>query len=91
MAQRPNVLQGADSSPIDLRTGAFRSVFYVFLKSLADAVNADITARQMVTASGAPAASDIPEGESRVWKDTGAGTVRLYVNDGGTLKSVLLT
>jgi hypothetical protein len=41
--------------------------------------------------SGAPTTSDIASGYCGVWKDTGAGTVYLYVNDGGTLKKVQLT
>jgi hypothetical protein len=65
--------------------------YYLFLSQLLKVI-ADLAARtEMVTSAGAPAATDIPAGQSRVWKNTGAGTVRLYVNDGGTLKSVLLS
>lgn len=41
-------------------------------------------------ASGAPTVNDIPASVSMVWKNTGDGTVKLYYNDGGTLKSVAL-
>jgi len=41
--------------------------------------------------SGAPTASDIPAGFSKLYEDTAAGTIRLWANHGGTLKSVLLT
>jgi hypothetical protein len=43
------------------------------------------------TGAGAPTAADIPNGSSKVWKNTGDGTVKLYYNDGGTLKSVTLS
>jgi hypothetical protein len=40
--------------------------------------------------SGLPTVLDIPAGVSKVWKDTAGGSVKLYYNDGGTLKSVTL-
>jgi len=65
--------------------------YYAFLKSLVPVV-AELKARgTMITSTTTPTASDIPDGEFRVWKNTGAGTVRLYVNDGGSLKSALLS
>jgi len=33
----------------------------------------------------------IPPGTSRVWKNTGDGTVKLYYNDAGTMKSTALS
>lgn len=43
------------------------------------------------TKSGIPTTTDIPAGQFQVWKDTGAGaTIKLYANDGGTIKSVAL-
>lgn len=41
--------------------------------------------------AGAPTTSDVLTGRVSVWKNTSDGTVRLYVNDAGTLKSVQLT
>jgi hypothetical protein len=38
-----------------------------------------------------PTQNDIPAGTSRVWKNTGDGTVKLYYNDGGTFKTVALS
>ncbi|MDO9364673.1 MAG: hypothetical protein Q7T60_17225 [Sphingopyxis sp.] len=65
--------------------------YYAFLKSIV-AVVADLTARtEMVTSTTTPTTADITAGQSRIWKNTGAGTVRLYVNDGGVLKSTLLS
>jgi hypothetical protein len=43
------------------------------------------------SAAGAPTVANIPAGVSEVWKNTGDGTVKLYYNDGGTLKSVTLS
>lgn len=45
---------------------------------------------QMNSKAGAPVAADIPASQWAIYKDTGAGTVKLWVNDGGTLKSVAL-
>lgn len=41
--------------------------------------------------AGTPTTSDIPDGCWMVWKDTTGGTIKLYANDGGTIKSVTLT
>jgi hypothetical protein len=38
-----------------------------------------------------PTTTDIPAGTWAVWKDTSGGTVKLYYNDGGSLKSVTLS
>lgn len=37
-----------------------------------------------------PTTSDIPAGRARLWKNSTTGTVKLSVNDGGTIKSVTL-
>lgn len=37
-----------------------------------------------------PATTDITSGAFGVWKNTGSGVVKLWVNDGGTMKSVTL-
>jgi len=42
------------------------------------------------TKSGLPTTSDIAAGKWAVYKDTSGGTVALYTNDGGTIKSVPL-
>lgn len=44
-----------------------------------------------VNKAGAPVAADIAAGTWAVYKNTSSGEVRLWANDGGTLKSVLLT
>jgi hypothetical protein len=44
-----------------------------------------------VTSSIAPTVSNIPAGSYTMWKNTGDGTVKLYFNDNGTLKSTTLS
>jgi hypothetical protein len=34
-----------------------------------------------------PTVTDLPSGYLVVWKNTGDGTIKTYVNDGGTIKS----
>lgn len=41
--------------------------------------------------AGDPVVADITAGTYAMYKNTSAGTVRLWVNDGGTLRSVALT
>jgi hypothetical protein len=41
--------------------------------------------------AGAPTATDIPAGTWAIYKDTTGGTLKIYANDGGTIKSVTLT
>lgn len=43
------------------------------------------------TKAGIPTAADIPPGGMAVYKDTSGGSLKLYANDGGTIKSVTLT
>jgi hypothetical protein len=43
------------------------------------------------TKAGTPTTSDIPDGYWMIYKDTSGGSIRLWVNDGGTMKSVTLT
>ena len=38
-----------------------------------------------------PTTSDIPNGKWAIYKNTSTNTVRLWANDGGTLKSITLT
>jgi hypothetical protein len=42
------------------------------------------------TKAGVPTAADIPPGGMAVYKDTTGGSLKLYANDGGTIKSVTL-
>jgi len=42
------------------------------------------------TSASDPTSSDITSGCFSVWKNSGSGTVKLWVNDGGTMKSVAL-
>jgi len=40
--------------------------------------------------AGDPTAAELAAGKVRVWKNTTSGAVKLWANDGGTLKSVTL-
>jgi hypothetical protein len=42
------------------------------------------------TKAGDPTTSDITAGNGRIYKNTSTGAVKLWVNDGGTMKSVAL-
>jgi hypothetical protein len=48
-------------------------------------------ATSVISKAGLPTTSDIAAGQWAVYKDTSGGTVRLWTNDGGTMKSVTLT
>lgn len=45
---------------------------------------------QAYTPAATPTTTDIPAGTWAVWKDTSGGTIKLYYNDAGSLKSVAL-
>ena len=45
----------------------------------------------VISKAGLPTTSDIAAGQWAVYKDTSGGTVRLWTNDAGTMKSVTLT
>lgn len=63
--------------------------FYNVILSAIMAIK-ELQARLSITSSAlAPTASDIQNGDARLWKTGGA--VKLYVNDGGVLKSITLT
>jgi hypothetical protein len=49
---------------------------------------ARITATYQVNSkAGAPTTSDITSGNWAIYKDTGVGTTKIYINDGGTIKA----
>lgn len=48
-------------------------------------------ATTMQTKAGDPNTSDIAASQWAIYKNTTSGNVRLWVNDGGTMKSVLLS
>lgn len=45
----------------------------------------------MTSQSADPSTSDITAGTAKLYKNTTSGTVKLWVNDGGTMKSVTLS
>ena len=48
-------------------------------------------ATSVISLPGNPTTSDIPAGTYAIYKNTATNTVRLWANDGGTLKGVTLT
>ncbi len=42
-------------------------------------------------AAANPTTTDIAPGDAHLWKNTTSGQLRLWANDGGTLKSVLFS
>lgn len=62
------------------------------LQSTQTAMQGQITSiTNLNSKAGLPTTSDVTAGRVAVWKNTTDSTVRLYVNDGGTLMSVQLT
>jgi len=52
---------------------------------------ARVTATYQVNSkAGVPTTTDIPASSWAIYKDTSGGTLKLYANDGGTIKSVAL-
>ena len=51
----------------------------------------NLTSKVYKTKAGIPTTTDIPAGQWAIYKDTSGGTLKLYANDGGTIKSVALT
>jgi len=47
-------------------------------------------ATTVISKAGVPTTLDIAAGQWAIYKDTSGGTVALYANDGGTIKSVAL-
>lgn len=47
-------------------------------------------ATTIISKAGLPTTADIAAGQWAIYKDTSGGTVRLWANDGGTMKSVTL-
>lgn len=56
-----------------------------------EAIRSGLTPMAAISKNTTPVAGvDILPGDYKVWKNTGDGSVKLYYNDGGTLKSVAL-
>ena len=51
---------------------------------------ANIVVQAFKTKAGIPTTTDITAGNWAIYKDTSGGTIKLYANDGGTIKSVAL-
>jgi hypothetical protein len=91
MAEAMVTMTGPTSGHLQIDGNTYKpapgGVFTIPLRLVAVALSMGLT----WTGSGAPTTTDIPNGSSKVWKNTSDGTVKLYYNDNGTLKSVALT
>lgn len=57
-----------------------------------DTISGNLSAVQNVRSkAGDPVSADLPSGQVGVWKNTSSGALKLWANDGGTLKSVTLS
>lgn len=74
----PPVPQGVDLSD---------DVFYQFLETLRKQVNQPAFFAQPTD----PGTAGVPSGTWGIWKNTSSGVVKLWVNDGGVMKSVTIT
>ncbi|WP_046865925.1 hypothetical protein [Microvirga massiliensis] len=84
-------LPNALSSIQNTAGGAVDRVWYAFLAGVRRALANHEARLAIMTSPVDPVASDIPPGEFRIWKNTTSGTLRLWANDGGALRSTLLT
>ena len=88
MADTLRPMPGVAAAAIEGDARPFSQTIYSWLLSLNNAVR---RTSRITYAAANPTTSDIADGEVRVWKNTTLGEVRLWANDGGTLRSVQLT
>lgn len=89
-----SLINKAGSSIADLQDHAHASLTSILgtgAYHLSSAEAARVTAfYQINSKAGAPTTTDITAGNWAIYKDTSGGTLKLYANDGGTIKSVAL-
>lgn len=88
--RKPAPLPSSFTQPLT-GNGEYAREFYTFLKGILDAVISLQGGASVKTSTVTPTVSDIADGDSQIWKNTTSGQLRLYVNDGGVLKSTLLS
>lgn len=76
------------TAPVQGGGGAVSPTWFGFFQSLANAAR---RSSRITYAAANPTTADIADGDARLWKNTTSGQVRLWANDGGTLRSVQLT
>lgn len=88
LAQWSSLTSGPHNSLSGLQGGVAGQYFH-----LTSAEYTDLQAGRLIMNSKAtdPNATDIPASRAAVYKNTTSGLVKLWVNDGGTFKSVTLT
>jgi hypothetical protein len=74
----------------DLQGGAAGDYQHLTTAQLTSVSNLITNGLTMNSKAGNPTTSDIPAGYAQLWKNTSTAAVKLWVNDGGTLKSVAL-
>jgi hypothetical protein len=86
-----NVL-GTGSYHISSTEAAYVTALPNISGNAATATTATNSSYLTVTSSSSdPTTSDIAAGKAAIWKNTTSGLLKLWSNDGGTMKSVLLT
>ncbi len=80
---------GSSIADLDNHThGALSAVLGTGSYHMSSAEAARVTATMVVNSkAGAPTTAEIPAGNWAIYKDTGAGTTKIYINDGGTIKA----
>lgn len=91
MAEQIPTLPDMSDQAVQMPGNVLDQAYYLFLSLLLKVVVEQRRQLTMVTSAVIPTTADIPVNESRVWRNTAAGTVRLYTNSNGTLVSVLLS
>lgn len=89
-----DLINKTGSSIADLQDHAHSSLTNILgtgAYHLSSAEAARVTATYQINSmAGVPTATEIPSGSWAIYKDTSGGTLKLYANDGGTIKSVAL-
>jgi hypothetical protein len=84
-------LKGMPSATVTSVSGNSAPVSGELYRHLASVHGAVSRVASITEASANPTTADIAPGDGSLWKNTTSGQLRLWANDGGTLKSVLLS
>ena len=73
--------------PVPLTADFEDAAWYQFFEILRNQVNRPVFYAQTTD----PGTTGVPSGTWSIWKNTTSGVVKLWVNDGGVMKSVTIT
>lgn len=90
MPKKTEVIPSANAKTLT-EQGTLAPELYNYIKSLDNMSNGLQNRLTMQSSTVNPTTSNIADTDCQIWKNTTSGEVRLWVNDGGTLKSVQLT